>query len=764
MSLHRADEELRVSEAQTRAILDASLDCIIMMDAAGRVVEFNPAAERTFGWARDQVVGELLGELIVPPSLRFAHRSGLARYLETGTSSYLGRRVETTAMRADGSEFPIELTIVRIETTGSPMFTGTLRDISDRRALERDLRARVEELARERGLTDVISDTVASMIFVVESDGTHVKSGVNLPFERGMGLHDADLAGRRFPDTLIAREDADAARALLERVRVGQPAGEIESAWVTSDGERRRVSWTCAPIVDWHGRDALLVTGLDVTERRASESQLERFFELSSDMLATANAEGRFTRVNPAFERTLGYCSAELLAEPFMAFVHPDDRESTKAELAKLALGSPTRRFENRYRRRDGSYCWLEWSTMPDPDPESDLLYAVARDVTEAKQAEEELRRLMHEQAALRRVATLVARSPEQADIFARVSEEAGRLLGAQHCTLVRFEYGSTFTCVVARWTDRAMITIPVGEIVPVGEDTVTARLLREGCATRVDDYSEVEGELAARLRAAGVRSSVAAPIHVAGHLWGAAIASRTSDTPFPEGAELRLQDFADLVAQALANAEAHEQLAASRERIMQAADRERQRLERNLHDGAQQRLVSLSLALRLAQSRMAEDPEGAGAMVSAASDELALALDELRELARGIHPAILTERGLAAAVESLTARLPLPVALSVSLAERLPAPVENAAYYVVSEALANVVKYAGAATATISISRADGQAVIEVADDGVGGADAARGSGLRGLADRVEALKGHLEVVSPPDGGTRVRAAIPVR
>ena len=348
MSLHRADEELRVSEAQTRAILDASLDCIIMMDAAGRVVEFNPAAERTFGWTREQVLGGVLGELIVPPSLRGAHRSGLERYLQTGSSGYLGRRVETTAVRADGSEFPIELTIVRIETTGSAMFTGTLRDISDRRALERDLRARVEELARERGLTDVISDTVASMICVIESDGTHVKNGVNLPFERGMGLQDGDLANRRFPDTLIAREDAAAARALLDRVRAGQPPGEIESAWITSDGERRRVSWTCAPIVDWRGRDALLVSGLDVTARRASESQLERFFELSSDLLATANAEGRFTRVNPAFERTLGYCAARA-ARRAVHGVRPsrrprgdDDRaRQARARLADAALREP---------------------------------------------------------------------------------------------------------------------------------------------------------------------------------------------------------------------------------------------------------------------------------------------------------------------------------------------------------------------------------------------------------------------------------------
>jgi signal transduction histidine kinase len=204
-------------------------------------------------------------------------------------------------------------------------------------------------------------------------------------------------------------------------------------------------------------------------------------------------------------------------------------------------------------------------------------------------------------------------------------------------------------------------------------------------------------------------------------------------------------------------------ELRASRSRIVEAGDDERRRLERNLHDGAQQRLVSLSLALRLAQARLRDDPDGADQILTAAGEELTHALAELRELARGIHPAVLTDRGLAAALEALAARAPLPVELTADLDERLPGPVEAAAYYVVAEALTNVAKYAEASADEVSAQRHNGRVVVEVADDGVGGADPLLGSGLRGLADRVEALNGELEVESAAGTGTTVRAVIPL-
>jgi PAS domain S-box-containing protein len=213
-------------------------------------------------------------------------------------------------------------------------------------------------------------------------------------------------------------------------------------------------------------------------------------------------------------------------------------------------------------------------------------------------------------------------------------------------------------------------------------------------------------------------------------------------------------------------NAELHDrlgELAASRARIVAAGDVERRRLERNLHDGAQQRLVALSLSLRLALAKLGSDPAAARAILEGAGDELVLALDELRELARGLHPAVLTDHGLRAAVEVLAGRVPVPIEIAAIPDERLPEAVEAAAYYLIAEALTNVAKYADATAVRVRVELRDGRVAVEVSDDGVGGADAAAGSGLRGLADRVEALGGSLDVASPVGGGTSVRGEIPV-
>jgi signal transduction histidine kinase len=204
------------------------------------------------------------------------------------------------------------------------------------------------------------------------------------------------------------------------------------------------------------------------------------------------------------------------------------------------------------------------------------------------------------------------------------------------------------------------------------------------------------------------------------------------------------------------------EELERSRERIIQAGLAERRKLERNLHDGAQQRLVALSLTMRLAHDRLASDPEGARELIAEGMGELAATTAELRELARGIHPAVLSDRGLPAAVKALAARMPVPVSLVETPPDRLPPVVEIASYYVIAEALTNVAKYAGASNAEIRIVKSNGTVMVEVADDGVGGADPEHGSGLRGLADRVAALDGSLEVDSSAGRGTTVRAAIP--
>src|SRR6185437_15631799 len=221
-----------------------------------------------------------------------------------------------------------------------------------------------------------------------------------------------------------------------------------------------------------------------------------------------------------------------------------------------------------------------------------------------------------------------------------------------------------------------------------------------------------------------GFRGSVGVPIAVAGGTWGALVVALREEEVLPLETERRLQAFAELVGLAVASADARDELAASRLRIIEASDTERRRLERNLHDGAQQRLVALMVGLRLVQAELKSSPDEAGRLVETLTEELGEALTELRELARGIHPAVLTERGLEAALEVLGARTPLPVALDVQLPERLPEPVEAAAYYVVSEALANVVKHAGAESADVRVAGANGTLLVEVEDDGRGGAD----------------------------------------
>jgi PAS domain S-box-containing protein len=323
----------------------------------------------------------------------------------------------------------------------------------------------------------------------------------------------------------------------------------------------------------------------------AGEStDLERFFDLSVDMLCVLGYDGYYKRVNPAFERTLGFSEAELLSRPFVDFVHPDDRDASAADLARLGSGTQTGVYEERHLHKDGSYRWLHWTAVADGDDDS--CYGLARDVTDRKQAEAEL--------------------------------------------------------------------------------------------------------------------------------------------------------------------------AASRVRIVEAADEARRRIERDLHDGAQQTLVSLALKLRLIRNRVTE-PE-IGAMLDELAEELGLALDELRELARGIHPSILTTCGLEEALNGLADRAPVGVEVKLDVEERLPPPVEAAVYFIAAEGLTNVAKYAQASEVAIHVSRrpGDAPALIEIADDGIGGADPSSGTGLQGLADRVAALGGRLSVVSSAAAGTTLRAEIP--
>jgi PAS domain S-box-containing protein len=504
----RAERGVHESEARKTAILNAAFDCIVTMDGSGHIVEVNAATERTFGYSAEEMVGQELAEIMIPPGgLREDHRRGLQRYMDTGASRIVGHPVELTAMRADGSTFPVELAVTRPDLPGPPLFCGYLRDVTERR----------------------------------------------------------------------------------------------------------------------------------------------------------------------------------------------------RAELA--------------------------------------------------------LQGMAEEQAALRRVATAVAAEVEPARLFGLIAEEVGRALGARVGNILRFD-GDGTAVTMGVWSEGAD-TIEVGTTLALDGDTIAPQIWRTGRPARFDSLDGMTGELPDTLRSLGIKAGVGAPVIFAGNVWGAVVIS-SHDAPFPPEAEFRVGDFADLAAQAIANAQAREELAASRVRIVEASDAERRRLERNLHDGAQQRLVATSLTVRMAARRLAGDPT-AREMLDRAGDELIRALEELRELARGLHPAVLSDHGLRAAIEAVADRAPVPVTVDVPAGERLPETIEAAAYFVVCEALTNVAKYAHASEARVRVERSDGHAQVEVVDDGVGGADESGGSGLRGLADRVEALGGRLVVTSPVGQGTTVRARLPV-
>ncbi|HEU5477947.1 MAG TPA: MASE1 domain-containing protein [Gaiellaceae bacterium] len=384
--------------------------------------------------------------------------------------------------------------------------------------------------------------------------------------------------------------------------------------------------------------------------------------------------------------------------------------------------------------------------------------------VTAERSASEEAQReLAAEQAALRRIATLVAADTRPEQVFEEVTAEAAQTVGASAASLARFDLGNTATFIGA-WSQAGALNFPVGSSITLDGAGALAAVRRTGEPRRIQGYDKLVGPVVERIAAFGYSSAAAAPIKLGGNVWGALVVAGRGDAAIPAGAEQRLADFADLVAQALANAEAFRKLRDSRARIVEVTDNERRRLERNLHDGAQQRLVSLALQLRLTEKALDTDTGAAASLLGQAHDELGHALEELRELARGIHPATLTMDGLRTALTGLTENAPLPVQIARIPRERLPEAVEVAIYYLVAEAITNVAKYARATRATVTVERPNGDSHVTVAveDDGVGGADPENGTGLVGLADRIEALGGRLDIESPPGRGTRLVAEIP--
>jgi signal transduction histidine kinase len=373
------------------------------------------------------------------------------------------------------------------------------------------------------------------------------------------------------------------------------------------------------------------------------------------------------------------------------------------------------------------------------------------------------LARLASEQAALRRVATLVARGAAPEELFAAVAEEVGRVLGTHLAGMARFESNDTLS-VLATWAAEDEHPLVPGPW-PLDGDDLGSRISRTGRSVRIDSYDGLPGPIAEFVREElGIASSVASPIVVEGRLWGFLFVHCTrTQEPLPRDTEARLTGFTELVATAIANAGSRAELMASRARIVAAADEMRRRIERDLHDGIQQRLVSLGLELRAAQAAVPPQLGEFEGDLSRVAEGLASVFHELREISHGIHPAILSEGGLVPALKALCRRSAVPVELDLRAERRLPEPVEVATYYVVSEGLSNAAKHAHASVVDVGLDADDAVLRLAIRDDGIGGADPSRGSGLLGLSDRIEALGGKLRVTSPAGKGTTLLIEVPL-
>jgi PAS domain S-box-containing protein len=514
-----------------------------------------------------------------------------------------------------------------------------------------------------------------------------------------------------------------------------------------------------------------------IGEFALGESFARILTETTQSLVCVLDRDGRIVLFNQACARATGFRPDEVLGRDARdVVIPPEEREAFGEFLAyvwRTAAPSPQ---VGHWQTKDGRRRLIAWSNRPMPGADGAAAYLLTTgiDLTdraprqddddpglaedpEAKLAE--ISRLAAEQRALRRVATLVAAEVSPERVFMAVSEECARVLEVNASAVFRYEGDETAT-IVGRHNRDDIDVLSVGDRLPAEEPSALGRVRGTGAPARVDDWGGRRGELADAMFRMGYRSTAAAPIVVAGSLWGAvAIAS---EDPLPADSENRLAAFCELVSLAVASAQARADLIASRARLVKAGDEQRRRLERNLHDGAQQRLVSVALKLRLARARLEAPAGGAVDLIDEAARELETGLAELREIARGLHPAILVDRGLRPALEALAARIGVPVEIEAP-SERLPEHLEATAYYVVSEALTNVAKHADATHAEVSVRRDGGVLRCEVSDDGRGGADPSRGTGIIGLRDRAEAAGGTLSLVSRPGRGTIVAAALPV-
>jgi PAS domain S-box-containing protein len=668
-----SQEPHSLAERRMRAYLDAALDCVILADLGGRIVEFNAAAERVFGYTRDEALGQPLAELIIPPSLRQQHLDAFTRFAETGHGHLFGRRLEMIGMRSNGSEFPVELALSKVEGE-PPLVCGAVRDLSDMKRAEVDLLRLADQQAALRRVATLVA-------------------------------HEEEP-----PDLLaaVAKEAATVLKVPLVSIVRYEP-DETGTVTATLDEQLFPIG------SNWPLDCPSLMAAIRTTGRPA---RVDDYGELRGTVAGRIHAAGIHSAVGVPVVVDRKTWGAMIAVAPDLDPL-PSYTETRLAEFTELVSA------------------------------------AIAN-----AQAHAEVRGLADEQAALRRVAVLVAHGTEANVVFDAVCVETGRLMDATSVNLAHFTPDG-FNLTMAGWSAHDT-HVPTGTRLPLSADTINGLIQRTAAPARVDSYEGASGELARVIRQRGIRSEVGAPVSVEGHVWGALIAGTDAAQPLPPGAESRLARFAELIATAVSNASARSELVASRARIVTAGDAARRRVERNLHDGAQQRLVTLGLELDAVRRSVPSGMNEIWRELGRIAQGIEAALEDVREVSRGLHPALLSQSGLGASVRALARRSPVPVTVEVDLEQRPPESIEIAVYYVVSEALTNVAKHAQAHECSVSVRSAPALLRATIRDDGTGGAEASSGSGLIGLIDRVEALGGRFALDSPRGHGTTVAVELP--
>jgi PAS domain S-box-containing protein len=587
------------------------------------------------------------------------------------------------------------------------------------------------EARAQYSLLETITDTAPSLLVNVDTEGRIVNQNQSAVVVAGLD-DEEDVRGSYFWDVFIDPSERDDVIARFKALAPEFRAAEYENTFTNRRGEERVVYWRTAPV---HSRDgtvsSIIAGGLDITERHrlAAEKEREREFlnaiaNLAPSLLCLIDHEGRVVdrAANISFEQRLGYATEETGGHIFWErYVAPEDADEVRGLIGRVVAGEEIGEHDHYWITRTGERRLVAWTCKALPRIDERRLFLLSGlDVTLRKQRELELQQERDFlSATANSIPTLLVLVDSDGVITDHGANAAfKRVLGYENEDID----GRVLWDVLASGAEALALEIAFS----LSASEAAPQRVESWWYTRGGDARLVEWTTVARLGGDGERQYL---------LCGNDLTERK-----------RFED----------------EIIASRARIVRAEDEARRRLERNLHDGAQQRLVALSVSLRLVESKIEQDPGAASELLTGARDELTHALEELRELARGIHPAVLTDRGLRPALETLIGRAPVPVELHVDV-DGLAPDVEAAAYYVVAEALTNVAKYGQANSATVRVAELDGLLEVSVVDDGVGGADPDKGSGLRGLADRVEALSGRLEVESPGGSGTTIRAQIPL-